>query len=113
RCANGGPPTTARGACPRMADARSPLLAPGAIAGIPIRNRIVAAPIERNYADADGVVTDRLVEHYRTVARGGAGWIDVEATFIAPEGRGAPFQLGIGSDAHVPGLRRLVDAIHA
>lgn len=88
------------------------LLSPFTVGPMTVRNRIVAAPMERNYAHADGTVSERTLAHYDVIAAGGVGWIDLEATFVDPAGRGAPFQVGIFGDEHVPGLRRLVDLVH-
>jgi 2,4-dienoyl-CoA reductase-like NADH-dependent reductase (Old Yellow Enzyme family)/NADPH-dependent 2,4-dienoyl-CoA reductase/sulfur reductase-like enzyme len=41
------------------------------------------------------------------------GLIIVEATFIRPDGRGFTHQLGIHTDAMIPGLSRLTEKVHA
>ncbi|MBE0480350.1 MAG: FAD-dependent oxidoreductase [Dehalococcoidia bacterium] len=87
------------------------LLAAGTIGKMRTRNRIVMGPMVRNYATEDGFVTGQLVDHYTTHARGGAGLIIVEATFVDPAGRGFHRQLGIHSDRCLPGLNRLAEAI--
>ncbi|MEA2227161.1 MAG: hypothetical protein QOF04_791 [Solirubrobacteraceae bacterium] len=89
------------------------LFEPMEIGAMAVKNRIVMAPMERNYANRDGTVSDRTVAHYEARARGGVGWIDVEATYIDALGKGRRYQLGIDRDECVPGLRRLVDAAHA
>ncbi len=78
-----------------------------------VRNRIFMAPMERNFASPDGTVTERTLAHYEACARGGVGWIDVESTFVDQRGRGRTHQLGIHDDRCVPGLRELVDRVHA
>lgn len=78
-----------------------------------IRNRICVPPMVcYHWTDESGVVSDRHVEHYRALARGGAGLIIQEATCITQEGRLADTQLGIWSDAHISGLRRITQAVH-
>lgn len=37
----------------------------------------------------------------------------MEASAISPEGRVSPEDLGIWSDSHIPGLKRIVDFVHA
>jgi NADPH2 dehydrogenase len=77
-----------------------------------IRNRIVFPPVVCfHYAGEDGVATDKNVEHYELRARGGPGLVIVEATCVMKEGRLAPFQLGIWSVDHIPGLTRIARAI--
>lgn len=83
------------------------------IKGITVKNRICVPPLVcYGWVGEDGIVTDKNVEHYRAMARGGAGLIIQEATCICPEGRISADQLGIWSDAHIPGLKRIVDAVH-
>jgi 2,4-dienoyl-CoA reductase-like NADH-dependent reductase (Old Yellow Enzyme family)/thioredoxin reductase len=76
-----------------------------------VQNRIVMAPMERNYANRDGTVSERTLAHYESVARGGVGWIDVESTFVHPAGRGRTHQLGLHEDHCIPGFQRLVETV--
>jgi len=89
------------------------LLSPIDVGGMRVRNRIFMAPMERNFANADGTVSERTLAHYEACARGGVGWIDVESTFVEQRGRGRTHQLGIHCDSCVPGLKELVDRVHA
>ncbi|MGB0102491.1 MAG: FAD-dependent oxidoreductase [Nocardioides sp.] len=89
------------------------LLQPLAIGPVEVPNRIMMAPMERNYAHADGSVSARTLAHYGERAAGGVGWVDVEATFVAAEGRGRIHQLGLHDQAMVPGFARLVETCHA
>jgi NADPH2 dehydrogenase len=77
-----------------------------------VRNRIVFPPVVCfHYAGSDGLVTDRNVNHYADRSAGGPGIIITEATAVMVEGRLAPFQLGIWSDAHIPGLARIAETV--
>ncbi len=89
------------------------LFLPITIKGKNIRNRAVMPPMVCfGKASKDGFVTDKHIEHYRARAEGGTGLIIVEATCIRPDGRLSDDQLGIWSDDHIPGLRKIVDACH-
>jgi 2,4-dienoyl-CoA reductase-like NADH-dependent reductase (Old Yellow Enzyme family) len=90
-----------------------PLFTPLTIGPMTVSNRLVMAPMERNYANADGTVSERTIAHYRARAHGGVGWIDVESTFVDPAGRGRTHQLGLHEDGCIDGMRRLVEAVHA
>lgn len=80
---------------------------------ITFKNRIVM-PAMCMYSAADnGVVTDWHVLHYTTRAVGQVGLIIVEATGVEPRGRISNRDLGIWDDGHVPGLKRIVDNVHA
>lgn len=88
------------------------LFSQGRIGTMTLKNRLVMPPMVRNYADARGRVTPRYVDHIERVARGGIGMMILEASFIRPDGKGFVNELGIHSDAMVPGLRKLAAAAH-
>lgn len=78
-----------------------------------LKNRIIMAPVSTNLAGKDGAVTEELVSHYAERAKGGVGMITVENVCIAhPLARHGAAQPRIDHDAFLPGLRRLVEAIH-
>ncbi len=88
------------------------LLDPLRIGTLELRNRIVMPPMATELSTREGEVTDRLVEHY--VARTeDLGLLIVEHTYVTIEGRLSPRQLGAYSDRLIPGLRRLVETVHA
>jgi len=89
------------------------LFEPGTIGKMRIRNRIISAPMERNYANADGSVTQKYIDHLVAKAAGGVGLIIVEATYVDPLGKGRVLELGIYDDALIPGYRRMAEAVQA
>jgi 2,4-dienoyl-CoA reductase-like NADH-dependent reductase (Old Yellow Enzyme family) len=79
-----------------------------------IKNRIVFPPVVCfNYSDETGIASVRNVMHYRQIAAGGPGIVITEATAVWKDGRLAPFQLGIWSDEHIPGMRKIANAVKA
>lgn len=62
-------------------------------------------------ADSRGYVNDFHINHYTSRAMGGTGLIIVEATGVTPNGRISSNDLGIWSDDHIGGLKRLVDSV--
>lgn len=88
------------------------LFEPWPIGNLRIRNRIISAPMERNYANKDGSVSQRYIDNLSAKAKGGAGLIFVESTFVDPRGKGREYQLGCHDDRLIPGLKRLADAVH-
>jgi 2,4-dienoyl-CoA reductase-like NADH-dependent reductase (Old Yellow Enzyme family)/thioredoxin reductase len=94
-----------------MASKFEKMLTPGTIGKLQIRNRIVMPPMVRNYATPEGLVTKRLVDHYATIARGGVGFVIVEATNITPQGKGFYQELGICADGSITGLSFLAESI--
>lgn len=78
------------------------------IKGREIRNRIVFPPVVCfGFAGDEGMVTQRNVDHYEQRSREGAGIVITEATAIRPEGRITSGQLGIWSDEHIEGLKKI------
>lgn len=88
------------------------LFSPGKIGWMELRNRVVMAPMVVQLAAESGAVTERTVDYYARRAKGGAGLVIVEATYIAPGGKAFACQLGMDRDALVPGHFDLVEAIH-
>ncbi|MGD9253061.1 MAG: NAD(P)/FAD-dependent oxidoreductase [Holophagae bacterium] len=82
------------------------------IGPIELANRIALAPIKTALGDTDGLATDRHIAYYRRRARGGAGLLILEPLFVDPMGREHPRQLGADSDNTIPGLTRIVAAVH-
>lgn len=82
------------------------------IKGKTIKNRIVMPPMVCfGLSDKSGFVTDGNISHYKRRADAGTGIIIVEATCVSEDGKLAPDQLGIWSDNHIPGLKRLAEGI--
>jgi len=79
---------------------------------VTLRNRIGVSPMCM-YAASDGVATDFHTIHLGRFALGGAGLVIAEATAVEPRGRISHHDLGAWSDQHIPGLRRIADAIRA
>ncbi|MQY81311.1 MAG: hypothetical protein GH158_03620, partial [Dehalococcoidia bacterium] len=77
-----------------------------------LKNRVVMPPMVTRYAADDGFVTERIRDYYGARARGGAGLIIVEATYVHRQGWAFPNQLGISDDKFVTGMSELVDVVH-
>jgi 2,4-dienoyl-CoA reductase-like NADH-dependent reductase (Old Yellow Enzyme family) len=88
------------------------LLTPARIGPVEIPNRIVMPPMTTRTSDADGFVTDASVAYYMARVRGGTGLITVEMASPEKAGRHRRRELGIYHDGYLPGLTRLVGAIH-
>jgi len=75
-------------------------------------NRIVMPPMAIYIPGSEGYVKDRLVDYYKARAKGGVGFIIVNATYVHPNGASHPNQTSIMDDRYIPGLRKLADTIH-
>ncbi|QCO99901.1 FAD-dependent oxidoreductase [Arthrobacter sp. 24S4-2] len=78
-----------------------------------LRNRLASAPMERNYGTTDGHITGQYIDYLVTRAQAGLGMVTTEATYVRADGKGRTHQLGLHTDAVIPGLRKLTDALHA
>ncbi|GIW34041.1 NADH:flavin oxidoreductase/NADH oxidase [Meiothermus sp.] len=77
---------------------------------VTLKNRITMSPMCQ-YSAREGHVTEWHLLHYPTRAVGGVGLVMVEATAVEARGVISPDDLGIWSDAHVPGLKKLTGRI--
>jgi len=78
-----------------------------------LTNRFVRSATYEGMAAGDGICTPALREKMVELAAGGVGLIITSHSFVSPEGRARPLQLGIHSDAMIPALRTMTDAVHA
>lgn len=76
-----------------------------------LKNRIVLSPMCTQSSDNQGFVKDFHLIHYGARAIGQVGLIILEATSISPEGRITDLDLGIWSDEHLTGLKKLCSFI--
>ena len=86
-----------------MKDGRSITFSPVQIGTMTVKNRLVAAPMVMNHATEDGHVTPRMVTYYGAKAAGGYGLIQVEASYIRPDGNMFGRMLGVYDDRQTPG----------
>jgi len=89
------------------------LFDPIQINGMKITNRFVRSATNDRRADLNGKVTDLLIDWYATLAAGGVGLIVTGHAYVTPNGKASPTMLGVYDESLVPGLKRLVDAVHA
>ncbi len=88
------------------------LLEPGYIKNLKIKNRVSMAPMEKQWGDRLGNVTQFYIDYMVERAKNDVGMITMESTFIDPVGRGNIYQLGLWDDSNIPSHRRLTDALH-
>ena len=77
-----------------------------------LKNRLVRSATWEGMADAEGLVTDRLVDLYRPLATGEVGLINTGYLYVRRDGQQLPFQTGADRDECIPGLARLAEAVH-
>lgn len=99
-----------RGKC--MNEKYPMLLSMGRIGEVCLKNKIVMSAMGMNQSD-HGYVNNAVIDHYVRRAKGGVGLIIVEVTCIdGPTGKNTNHPLMIDDDKYIPGMRKLVEAIH-
>lgn len=83
------------------------------IKSLELSNRSVRSATWSGVGDDRGYVTERAVEFYRELGRGGIGLIVTGFQYILTNGRQLPYMIGNCEDGQVGGLKRLVDAVHS
>jgi len=89
------------------------LFSPFKIGSLNIKNRTVMSPMETHLCDAEGFVTDEIINYYKERATGGVGYITLENTAVDPVGRVNDGMLCIYDDKYISGLKKLTECIHA
>lgn len=85
---------------------------PGYIGKLKLKNRLVKSPTATKLATPDGCVSERMVNHYKELARGGVGLIIVEFTYVDEiASKMAECQLGASREYHRAGLEWLASTI--
>jgi len=75
-------------------------------------SRFIRTAAGEGMCDDEGGVTARIIEYYRRISLGGVlGAIITGHSFVSLEGRMRPGQMGISDNFHIPGLRRIAQAI--
>jgi 2,4-dienoyl-CoA reductase-like NADH-dependent reductase (Old Yellow Enzyme family) len=77
-----------------------------------LAHRLVVSPMCQ-YSSVNGLANDWHLVHLGSRAVGGAALVFTEATAVTAEGRISPQDLGIWSEEHIPGLRRITEFLHS
>lgn len=77
------------------------------------RNRVAMAPMNHNFADSHGRVTQQAVDYYAERAKGGVALIITSAAVVDRRAKKRPGELSVYADDFIPGLRSLARAVQA
>jgi 2,4-dienoyl-CoA reductase-like NADH-dependent reductase (Old Yellow Enzyme family)/thioredoxin reductase len=83
----------------------------GHIGTLRLENRIVMPAMGNSFADEEGKVTERMLDYYEPRAKGGVGLLIPQVVMVSADCL-LPNDPGIYDDKFIPGLERLIDAIH-
>ena len=90
----------------------STLFTPIQLGPVEIQNRFIHSATYEGMALPTGEVTDEIVKRYRNLAKGEVGLIVPGYMYIQSNGRVFVHQIGIHNDDMIPGLKKLVQAVH-
>ncbi len=89
----------------------SSLLSPFDLKGLPLKNRVVMAPMTRARAGEERMPNALMAEYY--AQRSSAGLIITEATVISKQANGWQQSPGIYSDSQAEAWKQVVDKLHS
>jgi len=76
-----------------------------------IRNRVVMAPMNTDYAGPQGEVTNQLTDYYAERAKGGVGLIITSAAAVDPKAKKRKGELCVYHDDFIAGLTKLASSV--
>ena len=88
------------------------LFTPIDLGNVQVKNRFIQSATYEVMAIETGEVSDKLIKRYQRLAKGEVGLIIPGYMYVHPLGRSYKYQTGIHNDDMIPGLRRLVEAVH-
>lgn len=88
------------------------LFTPLHLGDIQLKNRFMQSATYEVMAAESGEVSDVLIRRYQRLARGEVGLVIPGYMYVHQLGRSYKFQSGIHNDRMIPGLKKLVDAVH-
>jgi len=77
-----------------------------------LHNRMVRSATWEGMCEPDGKPTEKVVNWYRDLARGGVGLIITGYAFVRPEGKQMPGKMGLHADAFAADYEKLTRAVH-
>src|SRR4249920_1983704 len=89
------------------------LFTPIQIGKLALAGRLIKTATAETRADDGGFVTPELIAFYLPMAKGGTPLIITGNIYVSRDGKSAPRQVGADHDDKIPGLKQLVDAVHA
>ncbi len=82
------------------------------INGMTLQNRMVRSATWEGMCDSDGRPTEKLINCYRELAKGGVGLIISGYTFVRTDGKQLPGKMGLHTDDFSTEMKSLTKAVH-
>lgn len=90
----------------------SVLFEPANLKALALRNRFVRSATYDGCAEKNGHVSQRQLNMFEELARGGVGLIITGITCVHPSGQISPLQNSLDRDECIPGFKRLAETVH-
>ena len=88
------------------------LFSPIRVGHIRLKNRLALQALPSGFALHEGFVSADCAGGYLRRAQSGVGLVIFEPTYVLPPRDQLAPHLGLYADAHVPGFRQCIDALH-
>lgn len=82
------------------------------LSGMKLKNRFVRSATHDGRADAMGHVTEKLIDHYEELAKGGVGTIITGLANVTNIEKIVPGQMAVYDDSFILEYQKLTDAVH-
>jgi len=89
------------------------LFSPIKVGTMELKNRIIMPAMGTNYAEPDGMMSEREIAYHEARAKGGCALNITEITNIDPLGKGIPGCPAIWDDKFIPGFAELAKVVHS
>lgn len=83
------------------------------VGAVTVRNRVIMAPMNTNYANPDGSISKRFADYFVERAKGGVGMIIISPGYIDRRSKKRAGSLLFDDPSFVPALKEFTDRIHA
>ena len=83
------------------------------IGSVTVKNRVIMAPMNTNYANPDGSISKRFADYFVERAKGGVGMIIISPGYIDRRSKKRAGSLLFDDERFIPALREFTDRIHA
>lgn len=89
------------------------MLSPIKIGSVTVKNRVIMAPMNTNYANKDGSISKRFADYFVERAKGGVGLIIISPGYIDRRSKKRAGSLLFDDESFIPALREFTDRVHA
>ena len=83
------------------------------IGSMTVKNRVIMAPMNTNYANPDGSISKRFADYFIERAKGGVGLIIISPGYVDRRAKKRAGSLLFDDEAFVPELKKFTDEIHS